>query len=240
MTDLAAAPTHRATIGCVIPAFNEQASIAEVIESLLSQTRVPDVIHVVVRNTSDATVEIASKYAGPHEFVTELGAQFTEVFVHDIGKNSGRKVDALNYGYTMVEACDYLLGVDGDAVAGAKAVERLEFEAVSDVRIGGISAIYSIDDRSIMGGRFSIFSTQALRDVMERNHRSTPWAKDAQVDDSLLSLQIGTGPVTTMGPGTRSARFTFLTVLAGSLTIGAFVLSRRWLFTRLGRRHSRS
>lgn len=233
MTELAAAPADRATIGCVIPAFNEQASIAEVIESLLSQTRVPDVIHVVVRDTSDATVEIASKYAGPHELVTELGAQFTEVFVHDIGRNSGKKVDALNYGYTMVEGYDFLLGVDGDAVAGAKAVERLEFEAVSDTRIGGISAIYSIDDRSVTGGRFSIFSTQALRDIMARNHRSTPWVRDSEIEDSLLSLQIGGPRLASTSPVARSVRVTLLTVLAGSL---ALVLSRRWRFTRPGRR----
>ncbi len=109
--------TQRSTIGCVIPAYNEEESIAAVIEGLLAQTRVPDVIHVVVNNTSDETVQIASQYAGPHEIVTELGEQFTEVFVHDIGKNPDKKVGALNYGYSLVEGYDYLLGVDGDTVA---------------------------------------------------------------------------------------------------------------------------
>ncbi|MCW3492330.1 glycosyltransferase [Microbacterium sp. SSM24] len=236
MTDLAAAPLHRSTIGCVIPASNEQSSIAEVIESLLSQTRVPDVIHVVVRNTSDATVEIASKYAGRHELVTELGEQFTEVFVHDIGRNSQKKVDALNYGYMLVEGCDYLLGVDADAVAGAKAVERLEFEAVSDTRIGGISAIYSID-RSITGGRFSIFSTQALRDIMARNHRSTPWVKDSDVEDSLLSLQIGADRRTGITPFARFVRVTSIALVAGALSIAA--LSRWRRISVVGRPHGR-
>ena len=141
----------RSTIGCVIPAYNEEESIADVIESLLGQTRVPDVIHVVVNNTSDKTVKIASQYSGPHEVVTELGEQFTEVFVHDIGKNPDKKVGALNYGFALVEGYDYLLGVDGDTIADPKAVEYLEGEAMSDTRIGGISAIYSIDDRPIKG-----------------------------------------------------------------------------------------
>jgi Glycosyltransferases, probably involved in cell wall biogenesis len=317
---LDASSVHRSTIGCVIPAYNEEESIAAVIQSLLDQTRVPDVIHVVVNNTSDATVKIASGFAGPHELLTELGEQFTEVFVHDIGKNPDKKVGALNYGYTLVEGYDYLLGVDGDTVADPKAVEYLESEAISDTRIGGISAIYSIDDKpikglvakflitgqrsqfaafnlhnllrgrnmAVLGGQFSIFSTQALRDVMKENHQSTPWVKDSEVEDSLLSLQIKSagyltkispyaradvggmttmrgldaqqvkwtyGAIELMWPGQRGdtkgqpfhpnlrvrwlenlgmlsnlfVRVAFLTLLAGSLSINAFVFSAWWL-----------
>jgi cellulose synthase/poly-beta-1,6-N-acetylglucosamine synthase-like glycosyltransferase len=311
---------HRSTIGCVIPAYNEEESIADVIEGLLSQTRVPDVIHVVVNNTSDNTVKIASQYAGPHEVTTDLGEQFTEVFVHDIGKNPDKKVGALNYGYSLVEGCDYLLGVDGDTVADSRAVEYLETEAVSDSRIGGISAIYTIDDRpikgtvakwliagqrtqfaafnlqnllrgrnmAVLGGQFSIFSTNALRDAMKANHQSSPWVKDSEVEDSLLSLQIKSagyltkispyarasvggmttlkgydaqqvkwtfGAIELMWPGQRGdtkgqpfhpnlrlrwfenfgmltnlfVRVAFLVLLAGSLSINAFVFSPVWL-----------
>lgn len=311
---------HRSTIGCVIPAYNEEESIAGVLEGLLSQTRVPDVIHVVVNNSSDNTVKIASEYSGPHEIVTDLGEQFTEVFVHDIGKNPDKKVGALNYGYSLVEGYDYLLGVDGDTIAHEKAVEYLETEAVSDSRIGGISAIYSIDDRpikgvmgkfltagqrtqfaafnlqnllrgrnmAVLGGQFSIFSTNALRDAMKANHQNTPWVKDSEVEDSLLSLQIKSagyltkispyaranvggmttlsgydaqqvkwtyGAIELMWPGQRGdtkgqpfhpnlrlrwfenfgmltnlfVRVAFLTLLAGSLSISAFVFSPLWL-----------
>jgi biofilm PGA synthesis N-glycosyltransferase PgaC len=213
---------YRHTIGCIIPAYNEAESIAAVIESLLGQTRLPDVIHVVVNNTSDKTVEIASGYAGPHIRVIDGIEQLTEVYVHDIGKNKDKKVGALNYGYSLVEGCDYLLGVDGDTTADADAVEALEAEISSDTRIGGISAIFSIDDTvikgivpqfliagqrtqfaafnmqnmlrgrnmAVLGGQFSIFSTKALRQAMQDNHQSTPWVKDSEVEDSLLSLQI--------------------------------------------------
>ncbi|HOQ22988.1 glycosyltransferase family 2 protein [Microbacterium sp. 2C] len=312
--------THRSTIGCVIPAYNEEESIADVLAGLLNQTRVPDVIHVVVNNTTDATVKLASQYAGPHELHTELGEQFTEVFVHDIGKNPDKKVGALNYGYSLVEGYDYLLGVDGDTVADRRAVEYLESEAVSDSRIGGISAIYSIDESpikgflakflitgqrsqfaafnlhnllrgrnmAVLGGQFSIFSTQALRDVMRENRQRTPWVKDSEVEDSLLSLQIKSagyltkispfaradvggmttlraldaqqvkwtyGAIELMWPGQRGdtkgqpfhpnlrvrwlehfdmlmnmfVRIAFVTLLAASLSIGAFVFSYWWL-----------
>lgn len=315
---------HRSTIGCVIPAYNEEESIADVIEGLLAQTRVPDVIHVIANNTSDNTVKIAAGYAGPHEVTTELGTQFTEVFVHDIGKNPDKKVGALNYGYSLVEGYDYLLGVDGDTIADRRAVEYLESEAVGDSRIGGISAIYSIDDKpirgtiakfliagqrtqfaafnmqnllrgrnmAVLGGQFSIFSTNALRDAMKQNHQSTPWVKDSEVEDSLLSLQIKSagyltkispyaranvggmttlkgydaqqvkwtyGAIELMWPGQRGdtkgqpfhpnlrlrwfenfgmltnlfVRVAFLILLAGSLSISAFVFSPLWLIPPL-------
>lgn len=213
--------TQRATIGCVIPAYNEAESIGQVLEALLSQTRVPDVIHVVVNNSTDNTVEVASEYAGRHRIIVAAHEQFTEVYVHDIGRNPDKKVGALNYGFELVEGCDYMLGVDGDTVAEPDAVERLEEEIVSDSRIGGISAIYTVDDHhmrgmagflvagqrtqfaafnmqnmlrgrnmAVLGGQFSIFSMRALLQVMLDNHQSTPWVRDSEVEDSLLSLQI--------------------------------------------------
>jgi len=215
-------PSSRPMVGCIVPAYNEADSIGGVLESLLAQTRLPDVIHVVVNNTTDDTVKIASQYAGPHEVVTDGVMQFTEVFVHDIGVNPDKKVGALNYGYSLIEGCDFLLGVDGDTTASPNAVEQLEAEISSDTRVGGISAIYSIDDTvinglipsfliagqraqfaafnmqnmlrgrnmAVLGGQFSIFSIKALREVMVDSHQATPWVKDSEVEDSLLSLQI--------------------------------------------------
>jgi biofilm PGA synthesis N-glycosyltransferase PgaC len=214
--------SYRPTIGCVIPAYNEAESIASVLESLLAQTRLPDVIHVIINNTTDDTAAIAATFAGPHIREIDGRDEFTEIYVHDIGQNPDKKVGALNYGYTLVEGCDYLLGVDGDTTAQPNAVAALEAEIASDTRIGGISAIYSIDDTpftgaiapfliagqraqfaafnmqnmlrgrnmAVLGGQFSIFSTKALRQIMVDNHQSTPWVKDSEVEDSLLSLQI--------------------------------------------------
>ena len=219
---LDAIPTARATVGCIIPAYNEAETIAGVLDSLLQQTRLPDVVHLIVNNTSDESVEIASHYAGPHTRMTPTGEQSTVIYVHDIGKNPDKKVGALNYGYSLVEHMDYLLGVDGDTTPEPDAIQHLVDEICSDDRIGGISAIYSIDDSAlegvmskfliagqraqfsafnmqnllkgrnmaVLGGQFSIFSTQALRDVMRDSHQRTPWVSDSEVEDSLLSLQI--------------------------------------------------
>ncbi|MCW2845055.1 MAG: glycosyl transferase, family 2 [Nocardioides sp.] len=220
--EVEAIPTYRPTVGCIIPAYNEGETIAGVLDSLLHQTRIPDVIHVIINNTTDDSVEIASHYAGPHTRSTDTGEQSTVVYVHDIGKNPDKKVGALNYGYSLVETMDYVLGVDGDTTPEPDAVQHLVDEIASDDRIGGISAIYSIDDSAldgptakfliagqraqfsafnmqnmlkgrnmaVLGGQFSIFSTQALRDVLRESHQRTPWVKDSEVEDSLLSLQI--------------------------------------------------
>lgn len=171
--EVEALPTYRPTVGCIIPAYNEAETIAGVLDSLLQQTRLPDVIHLIVNNTSDDSVEIASHYAGPHTRMTPTGEQSTIVYVHDIGKNPDKKVGALNYGYSLVEHMDYLLGVDGDTTPEPDAVEHLVGEISSDDRIGGISAIYSIDDSALDGvmpkfliagqrAQFSAFNMQNL------------------------------------------------------------------------------
>lgn len=215
--------TNRTTIACVIPAYNEEASIAEVLQALLMQTRLPDVIHVVVNNSTDETFYVAREFAGPHQNVYQDTMYRTEVFVHDIGTNKDKKVGALNYGFTQVcDDYDYFLGVDGDTVADRHAVAQLEEEILSDPRIGGISAIYTVAEpqtrgftakfltagqraqfaafnmdnllrgrnMAVLGGQCSLLSMEALKNVMIDNRQSTPWVKDSEVEDSLLSLQI--------------------------------------------------
>ncbi|MBM9461435.1 glycosyltransferase [Nocardioides sp. zg-536] len=150
--ELDALPVYRSTVGCVIPAYNEAETLAGVLDSLLCQTRLPDAIHVVVNNSTDNTIEIATHYAGLHTRVNRDSVdEFTEIFVHDIGENKDKKVGALNYGYSLVEGMDFFLGVDGDTTADPQAVERLLSEIEHDQRIGGISAIYSIDDTDMHG-----------------------------------------------------------------------------------------
>ncbi|KQY60196.1 glycosyl transferase [Aeromicrobium sp. Root495] len=212
----------RPTVGCVVPAYNEGETIASVLDSLLAQTRLPDVVHVVVNNTTDDTAEVASHYAGPHVRGHSDDQQLTSIYVHDIGENPDKKVGALNYGFSLVEGMDYMLGVDGDTTADPRAIEFLVEEMASDDRIGGISAIYSIDDTgldgvlakfliagqraqfaafnlqnllrgrnmAVLGGQYSIFSVAALHEVVRDTHQRSPWVRDSEIEDSLLSLQI--------------------------------------------------
>jgi biofilm PGA synthesis N-glycosyltransferase PgaC len=142
---------RHATVACIIPAYNEQDTIADVLRSLLAQTRLPDVIHVVVNNTDDNTLEICAPFIGYHERIVKGVTYGTRIFVHDMGDNPDKKVGALNYGFRLARTYDYILGVDGDTTLDKHAVEYLELEIVDDPRIGGISAIYSIDKSKIKG-----------------------------------------------------------------------------------------
>ena len=45
-----------ATIGAVVPANDEAATLRSVLEALLPRTRLPDVVHVVVNTTTDASL----------------------------------------------------------------------------------------------------------------------------------------------------------------------------------------
>lgn len=138
------APTGRIT--CIIPAYNEAETIERVLDGLLAQTRLPDAIHVIINNSSDASFELAGAYAGEYSVVRRDLEQSTTVYVHDMGKVADKKVGALNYGFRLAQGAQYLLGVDGDTILEPDALEKLEAEIASDPRIGGISAIYTVDN----------------------------------------------------------------------------------------------
>jgi cellulose synthase/poly-beta-1,6-N-acetylglucosamine synthase-like glycosyltransferase len=142
---------RHATISCVIPAYNEEATIGDVLTSLLAQTRLPDAIHVVINNTDDDTPEIARTFEGEHQRTVKGQVFTTVVHVHDIGENPDKKVGALNFGYFVSRGYDYILGVDGDTTLDRHCVEWLEKEMTTDPRIGGLSAIYSFDKSKVRG-----------------------------------------------------------------------------------------
>jgi len=140
--------SKRARIVCIIPAYNEAETIESVLEGLLAQTRLPDAVHVIINNSSDNSFELARAYAGEYSVERGDAIQNTAIYVHDMGKVPDKKVGALNYGFRLAEGADFLLGVDGDTVMSPDALELMEAEVTSDPRIGGISAIYTVDNHT--------------------------------------------------------------------------------------------
>lgn len=144
-------PINSVTIAAVVPAYNEEDSIVATIESLLSQTRPPDAIFVLVNNSTDETVYRAAALSGEHILERPANRFTCVVTVLDIGENAQKKVGALNRGWELAQGFTYILGVDGDTELDRHCVQQLTSEMVSDTRIGGISAIYGFDQDPITG-----------------------------------------------------------------------------------------
>jgi biofilm PGA synthesis N-glycosyltransferase PgaC len=156
---------RHAVISCVIPAYNEEDTIEATLTALLASTRPPDTINVVINNTDDLTADRSLPFVGQHRRRVRGDTFNTHVRVVDIGVNPDKKVGALNYGYVLAlrDGADYLLGVDGDTTVHPHAIEYLEAEMVDDRRIGGLSAIYTIDKKLGRGptARFLIAGQRA-------------------------------------------------------------------------------
>ena len=101
--------TKTAKVVVVIPAHNEQDTIATTIRALLAQTRRPDRVVVVADNCTDKTVQIARGFGRRVTVIETVG-------------NKDRKVGALTLAWREYVAYgyDYLLGVDADTVLSAR------------------------------------------------------------------------------------------------------------------------
>ena len=128
--DSVSVPAVRATIGCLIPAHNEAESIRAAIGSVLDQSRLPDVVHVIVNNSTDNTAVFAEEFAGPHTRVVDGAEQYTSLYVHNIGTPGvvGTRSGALDYGFTLVEGYDCFFVLDADMVASPGDVAGIENE----------------------------------------------------------------------------------------------------------------
>jgi poly-beta-1,6-N-acetyl-D-glucosamine synthase len=206
--DLRYRPPRRRTakLLVLIPAHNEEASIASVLNALLTQTRIPDRIVVIADNCTDKTEQVARRFRG--------------VTVMQTVGNTERKVGALNQGWHRWEAgYDYIAGIDADTILAPDCLQQLEADLAVTARPGGVMARYTFDQRIgvspmarllirmqrlefaswtadalrrnrktyVLGGQASLFSAEALRAVADRNLTDGPWDTSAQVEDMQLT-----------------------------------------------------
>jgi biofilm PGA synthesis N-glycosyltransferase PgaC len=197
-----------AKVVVVVPAHNEEESIARTIKALLSQTRQPDRIVIVADNCSDRTVQIARSFGRRITVIETVG-------------NRDRKVGALRTAWQQYVAFgyDYMLGVDADTVLSDNSLADLEQELEMSPKVGGVMARYTFDvdmastrwarllirmqrmefaawtldmlhrKRStyVLGGQATLFRVTALQEVVDSEHRLSPWDPEAQVEDMELT-----------------------------------------------------
>ncbi len=207
------AHTATGTVCVVVPAHNEEDTIARTITALLKQTRRPDQIVIVADNCSDRTVEIAQSFGRRVTVIETVG-------------NKHRKVGALTVGWQQFvsQGFDYMLGVDADTVLSPNSLEDLERELEENPKAGGIMARYTFNPEEgesrfarmlirlqrmefsswtldmlhrrrntyVLGGQATLFRVKALQEVVEGERRHSPWDPEAQVEDMELTWALNT------------------------------------------------
>jgi len=120
---------YRITV--LIAAHNEEDCIEMALDSVLEQTRPPDLILVAADNCTDRTVELARSRPGVVVFETE--------------NNSDRKCGALNQGWERSHwYTDFYIFIDADTVLPQNSVEEWEKELASDEKIAAISGKFTM------------------------------------------------------------------------------------------------
>ncbi len=125
----------------LVPARNEEADLLMSLDSLATQTRRPDLIIVVVNNSTDRTEEYARRFAAD--------GRTPPTVVLTLDDNPHKKAGALNYGLRwlrehvggrLTHAVKYVLVMDADTELHARFIERAANVITSDPELGGVSA----------------------------------------------------------------------------------------------------
>lgn len=98
-----------AELTVIIPAYNEETSVAETVRSVLEQTYPPARVIVVDDGSTDRTGELAS----------QAGAEVIKP-----PKNTGSKADAQNYALKLTDT-KYCMAIDADTTLAPDGIEKL-------------------------------------------------------------------------------------------------------------------
>lgn len=138
-TDTPATAVYETVV--LVPARNEEVGVLTSLESLAGQTLRPDLIVVVVNNSTDRTQEYARRFADD--------AHTPLTVVLNLDDNPHKKAGALNYGLRWLREAvggrlngrvGHVLVMDADTELHSKFIERARNVIASDPEIGGVSA----------------------------------------------------------------------------------------------------
>ena len=194
-------------IVALVPAYNEEETIAKAVSSLLNQTREIDLIVVVANNCHDGTAEIAE------EIALSRAANMNVLNLHDL---SHGKSEALNVAWTrLAQDADLVMTVDADSEMPPHALATWEAEFRADPMLGGSSpqvvmvgdSILSRMQRSeftksatfglkrgkvsVISGTGACYRNAALHEIASRDDQpGGPWTYDSIVEDYYLTYRL--------------------------------------------------
>lgn len=196
------------TLTVIVPAHNEEAQIADTIESLLAQTTPPDRIVVVSDNSTDNTVAIAST--------------FPVVVMETVG-NKHRKAGAMVQAWEQhCQDAEFVFTMDADTVLApdffARALKLMEekphvggacscpmLKAMPETGLVGdlLWRLSKLDFggymRNLVRWRFipevlsgygTIFRSSALAEIAADSPVGAPWDTNSIVEDYKISLDL--------------------------------------------------
>lgn len=186
----------------LVPAHNEEQSIADTIHALLQQSRVPDKIIVLADNCTDGTLAIVRGYPAP-------------VMAVATRDNKHKKSGALNYGWrTYCQDADVVICLDADTVLPPNAIADWEEEMETHPDLGGSSSKFTMQDpglltrlqkaefskwtdtalrrgwTSVLAGTGCAIRNSVLQDIVESDGREGPWSYASQVEDFELTYLV--------------------------------------------------
>ncbi|WP_432541002.1 glycosyltransferase family 2 protein [Kineococcus sp. SYSU DK002] len=204
------ATRRTARMAVLLPAHNEEQDIEACLDSLLAQTRTPDLIVVIADNCTDDTVRIARRYRG--------------IKVIETKGNTDAKVGALAAGYAEFlagGAFDVMVSMDADVVLDPACLADLEAELLKTPSAAAVSAKYHFAEgtggwfnrqlvraqkldftqfqvranerarrTTIVGGQCSAFRFNAVDEVARQHRRPAPWTNETATEDAQLGLEL--------------------------------------------------
>lgn len=156
----------------VIPAHNEEAFIALTLNSLISQTVLPEKVVVVNDNSTDKTAEIVADFAKQNPFITLVNK--TSEAMHLPGS---KVIQAFHKGYeTLDDQYDIIVKLDADLILPSNYFETIIKHFQSDATIGMVGGFAYIEkneewilenltDKDHIRGAFKAYRKECFKQI---------------------------------------------------------------------------
>ncbi|MGE0822320.1 MAG: glycosyltransferase family 2 protein [Candidatus Binatia bacterium] len=155
----------------ITPARNEEAYIEKTIQSVVSQTILPQRWIIVSDRSTDRTDEIVIRYAQEYDFIRYVRSEGSHQ------RTFTSKVNAFNVGYEKLEGLDYnfLGNLDADVTFEPAYYENLLNKFLQNKKLGIAGGVrYDLcngrfekvaSSRVSVGGAFQVFRRQCYEDI---------------------------------------------------------------------------
>ena len=145
-------------IGIIIPAHNEAAFIQNTLDSLVSQTRLPDVLCVVDDNSTDETTDIIVSYSQKHSWIHNVKIQSSDQ--HSPG---AKVIQAWKHGLKYVSNCDVVCKFDADLVFPPDYLMRMLVQFKNQSSLGMFSGVLQVKNKGRVWVDEGISNTNHIR-----------------------------------------------------------------------------